>query len=84
MYRIYIVEDDRTIANTVKNNLEQWGLQAKCTENFKDIMGNSPSMPRTLCLWISGCPFTTVFTTAQRYAGSQRYPWFFCHRLRTT
>ena len=38
MYRIFIIEDDRTIANAVKNHLEKWGFEARCTENFKDIM----------------------------------------------
>jgi two-component system chemotaxis response regulator CheY len=38
MYRIFIIEDDRTIANAVKNHLEKWGFEARCAENFKDIM----------------------------------------------
>ena len=38
MYRIFIIEDDRTIANAVKNHLEKWGFEARCTENFKDMV----------------------------------------------
>ena len=30
MYRIFIIEDDRTIANAVKNHLEKWGFEARC------------------------------------------------------
>lgn len=61
MYRIYIVEDDRTIANTVKNNLEKWGLQAKCTENFKDIMGEFSEYAPHLVLMDIGLPFYNGF-----------------------
>ena len=29
MYRIFMIEDDRTIANAVKTHLEKWGFEAK-------------------------------------------------------
>ena len=39
MYRIYIVEDDETIANLLRKNLSSWGYEVFCAENFSNIMG---------------------------------------------
>ncbi len=39
MYRILIVEDDPTIADAMRRQIESWGFQAKCAEDFRDIAG---------------------------------------------
>ncbi len=38
MYRIYIVEDEPTIASLMKNQLEKWGYTVKCTERFNEVI----------------------------------------------
>lgn len=38
MYRIYIIEDDFTIASLMKGHLEKWGYDVKCSENFNEIL----------------------------------------------
>lgn len=38
MYKILIVEDDKTIANAVKKYVETWGYQAYATQNFQNVM----------------------------------------------
>lgn len=38
MYRILIVEDDLTIANSVKRHIQSWGFEARTVGDFKDIM----------------------------------------------
>ena len=38
MYRILIVEDDAVIAAAVKKHLENWGMEALCTQDFQDVM----------------------------------------------
>ena len=38
MYKILIVEDDKTIANAVKKHVESWGYQAYATQNFQNVM----------------------------------------------
>lgn len=38
MYRIYLIEDDFTIAALMKKHLENWGYTVKCAENFHDII----------------------------------------------
>ncbi len=37
MYKIYIVEDDFTIASLMKKHLENWGYGVKTAENFQNI-----------------------------------------------
>ncbi len=39
MYRIYIIEDDFTIASLMKKNLENWGYTVRCTEDFQNVIG---------------------------------------------
>lgn len=38
MYKILMIEDDFTIANSVSSHLEKWGFQTKCAEDFHNIM----------------------------------------------
>mgnify|MGYP000398698661 FL=1 len=61
MYRIFIIEDDRTIANAVKNHLEKWGFEARCAENFKDIMAEFSEFSPHLVLMDIGLPFYNGF-----------------------
>lgn len=35
MYRIFIVEDDRTIAQAVAHLAESWGLEVRCVRDFR-------------------------------------------------
>ena len=37
MYRIFIVEDDRTIAQAVARLAESWGLEARCARDFRAV-----------------------------------------------
>ena len=46
MYRVLIVEDDRGIAESVRNAAATWGFDARCAENFRDV-ANSPRSRRT-------------------------------------
>ena len=38
MYRVFIVEDDPGIAEGVCKLTEKWGLEARCAQNFRDIL----------------------------------------------
>ena len=61
MYKILIIEDDRTIAGTVKSNLEKWGFEVRCAENFKDIMSEFSDVSPHLVLMDIGLPFYNGF-----------------------
>ena len=43
MYRIYIIEDDETIANLLKKNLSSWGYEVSCAEDFSNIVQEAPA-----------------------------------------
>ena len=38
MYRILIVEDDRGIAESIREQANMWGFTAKCAAKFSNIM----------------------------------------------
>ena len=38
MYRILIIEDDRTIANVLAEHLRTWDSEVHCVTNFKNVM----------------------------------------------
>lgn len=38
MYRIMIIEDDLSMANTVKKQIESWGNEVLCAKDFQDII----------------------------------------------
>lgn len=38
MYRVLIVEDDMGIASAIETQARMWGLEAKCAEDFQNIM----------------------------------------------
>ena len=38
MYRILIVEDDRGIAESLRELAGMWGLEARCVEHFRNVV----------------------------------------------
>ncbi len=57
MYRIFIVEDDETIAKTVKNHLESWDYEVACVENFSEVMQEFVTFSPQLVLMDIKLPF---------------------------
>ena len=57
MYRIFIVEDDETIAKTVKNHLESWDYEVACVENFSEVMQEFATFSPQLVLMDIKLPF---------------------------
>lgn len=72
MYRIFIVEDDETIAKTVKNHLESWDYEVACVENFSEVMQEFATFSPQLVLMDIKLPFLTVITGAARFARFRR------------
>ena len=40
MYRILIVEDDMGIAGAIRRLTEAWDLEAKCVEDFRNVLAD--------------------------------------------
>ena len=57
MYRVLIVEDDRGIAESVRDAAAAWGFDARCAENFRDVAGEFAAFAPHLMLMDIGLPF---------------------------
>ena len=56
MYRIFLVEDDPIIAQTVQQHLESWGWQVKAAADFADVMTDFAAFDPQLVLLDIGLP----------------------------
>ena len=56
MYRIFIVEDDRGIAQAIQEQIQMWGMEARCAENFREVMAEFASYSPQLVLLDIGLP----------------------------
>ena len=57
MYKIWIVEDDAAIASVIQKQIEAWGFQAKCAENFRNILSEFSEYDPQLVLLDISLPF---------------------------
>lgn len=53
MYRILIVEDDESIARSVKTHLESWNYEVCCAEDFSNVAGTFAAFDPAACT--DGC-----------------------------
>lgn len=57
MYRIYIVEDDSTIAAAIARQMESWGYEVRCTQDFQNVLGEFTEFAPQLVLLDISLPF---------------------------
>ena len=57
MYKIFLVEDDETIAKMVKNHLEKWDYEVRIAQKFDRIMAEFVDYEPQLVLMDIGLPF---------------------------
>ncbi len=57
MYRILIVEDDSGIAEAIKKQAELWELEAKCVQNFRNVLMDFAEYEPHLILMDISLPF---------------------------
>ncbi len=57
MYRIFIIEDDPTIAQTLKKHLEGWDHKAECAKDFHNITAEFATFDPQLVLLDIKLPF---------------------------
>lgn len=57
MYRIYIVEDDPTIAKVVKKQVESWGFDGRECEDFQNVLREYANFNPHLILMDISLPF---------------------------
>lgn len=57
MYRILIIEDDRGIAEAIKEQAQMWNLDAKCVQNFRNVLAEFAAYDPHLILLDIALPF---------------------------
>ena len=57
MYRIYIIEDDGIIAGKIKEHMTNWGFEARCASDFRNIMGEFAEYDPHMVLLDISLPF---------------------------
>ena len=57
MYRILIVEDDMGIAGAIRRLTEAWDLEAKCVEDFRNVLSDFAQFNPHLVLLDISLPF---------------------------
>ncbi|MDF2800881.1 MAG: two component transcriptional regulator, winged helix family [Anaerocolumna sp.] len=57
MYKVLIVEDDKTIAELLKGNLNSWGFDTHCVSDFNHIMDDFINIQPHLVLLDISLPF---------------------------
>ena len=57
MYRIFIVEDDRVIAEAVKQQLSMWNLEGICVQDFRNVLAEFVQQAPHLVLMVIALPF---------------------------
>ena len=57
MYRILIVEDDLGIAMAIKKQIESWDLEARCVEDFRNVLAEFSEYAPHLILMDISLPF---------------------------
>ena len=77
MYRIFIVEDDKTIANTLAAHLSKWDYDVKCADDFKNIMESFASFDPQLVLLDIMLPFFNGFHWCQEIRKVSKVPIIF-------
>ena len=72
MHKILIVEDDMVIANAIKNHIATWNCEARCVEDFKEVMAEFAAFSPDLVLLDIGLPFFNGYHWARRSEPCQR------------
>ena len=61
MYRILVIEDDASIANSIKNTIESWGNEASLINDFEQVIKEFVSYDPQLVLLDISLPFYNGF-----------------------
>lgn len=77
MYKIFIVEDDRIIARTLKNHLQSWGFEVEYATDFQNVMAQLVSFDPQLVLLDISLPFVNGFSLCNEIRRVSKVPIIF-------
>lgn len=56
MYKLFIVEDDQGIAQAIVQQAQMWGLEARCAQDFRNVLGEFEAYQPHLVVMDVGLP----------------------------
>ena len=74
MHRIFIVEDDESIATAIKSQIESWGCEAQRVQDFRNVLSECIAYQPHLVLMDIALLSLTVTTGVRKYAATARCP----------
>lgn len=77
MYRLYVVEDDRGIAEAIRDQARQWGLEVILAEDFRNIMAEFAAVGPHLVLLDISLPYFNGYYWCQEIRKVSRVPVIF-------
>lgn len=77
MYRILIVEDDMGIAEAIKEQAKLWELEAKCVQNFRNVLNDFADYEPHLILMDISLPFFNGYHWCQEIRKTSKVPIIF-------
>ncbi|MBR0357447.1 MAG: response regulator transcription factor, partial [Clostridia bacterium] len=77
MYRIFLVEDDPVIAQTVQKHLESWGWQVRSAADFSNVMADFAAFDPQLVLLDISLPFYNGYHWCNQIRQVSRVPVIF-------
>lgn len=77
IYRILIVEDDMGIAEAIKEQAELWDLDAKCVQNFRNVLTDFAAYDPHLILMDISLPFFNGYHWCQEIRKVSKVPIIF-------
>ena len=77
MYRIFIVEDDPGIAEGIKRQAEAWGLEVRCADDLRNVMGEFAAFSPHLVLLDITLPFFNGYHWCSEIRKFSRVPIIF-------
>ena len=77
MYRVFIVEDDRAIASAVVRQLESWGMETRCAQDFRQVAEEFSAYDPHLVLMDVRLPFFNGYHWCQEIRRVSKAPIIF-------
>lgn len=77
MYKIFLVEDDRSIAQAVLTQLQAWGMEAHTVQDFRNVTGEFAACNPHLILMDIGLPFFNGYHWCQEIRRVSKVPIIF-------
>lgn len=77
MYKVLIIEDDRSIAAAIRTQLAMWDIEARCAEDFHNIISEFNDYAPHLILLDIGLPAFNGYHWCQEIRKTSRVPIIF-------